>query len=213
MAPSRSAIASGSGWSSCAADARATAAAGTAFSAAESITIGLELCRAVSAVHARRPAASRHQGAERDARRRRSHRADGLRHRQGAGRRARRRIWPARRSIWRPRSWPGRRPRCRATSTASACCSITSSPASYPVRGRTIRDVREAHERGERTALRSRRGPMCAEARARHRARARSSTRATLRECRCVRRATCGRSSGDPAIARLRYGLPRAPPF
>jgi serine/threonine-protein kinase len=42
------------------------------------------------------------------------------------------RLWPARRSIWRPRCWPGSRAPLRATSTRWACCSTISSPAAIP---------------------------------------------------------------------------------
>ncbi len=65
---------------------------------------------------------SRRQGAERDASRRRAHRADGLRQRAGAGRRRGRR-WRARRCTWHPSCSAAVRRRQPATSTASACCS------------------------------------------------------------------------------------------
>ena len=62
---------------------------------------------------------------------------------------------------------------------------------SYPVRGRTVREIREAHEHAERNRWLTGRAARCvAEARARHRACDRSAARATLRECRCVGRAT-----------------------
>ena len=59
---------------------------GRRFTAAEVTRLGVELCRAVVGRARRRPAASRHQGAERHARRRRPPGADGLRHRTRAGR-------------------------------------------------------------------------------------------------------------------------------
>ena len=51
------------------------------FGAEEATLIGLDLCRALSAVHSAGFDSSRREGAERHARRRRADRADGLRHR------------------------------------------------------------------------------------------------------------------------------------
>ena len=51
-------------------------------SAREAALVGIDLCRALAAVHARRAHPSRRQGAERHARRRRPHRPHGLRHRR-----------------------------------------------------------------------------------------------------------------------------------
>ena len=105
------------------------------FSANEAALIGMDLCRALAAVHGTRHAARRRQGAQRDARRRRPHHAHRLRHQQGSEPRsacASRATSPARRSISRPRCSRARRARSPPTSTASACCSSISSPARIP---------------------------------------------------------------------------------
>ena len=98
-------------------------------SAREAAMTGIDLCGALAAVH-RAGLLHRDIKAQNVMRRnRRPHRADGLRRWRDARRRppspAR---WPAHRSIWRPRSSGRRsRPASPATSTASACCCITSS--------------------------------------------------------------------------------------
>ncbi len=62
---------------------------GTAFRHHDVVTIGIELVPGRLRRARRRPAPSRHQGAERRPRRRRPHRPDGFRDRQGAGRQLR----------------------------------------------------------------------------------------------------------------------------
>ena len=59
------------------------------------------------------------------------------------------------RSISRQRCSAVGRPRLAATSTVLACCCITCSPRSYPVRGSDFRALHLAHQRGERTDLRT----------------------------------------------------------
>ena len=80
---------------------------GKRFSDDEVIALGVELCKAAVSRAWRRPPASRHQGAERDGRRRRPGGVDGLRHRPRPGRRTGDR---ARRNapLSRPRSAGGR---------------------------------------------------------------------------------------------------------
>ncbi len=103
-----------------------------------------------------RPRPSRRESAQRDARRGRPHRLDGLRRRRRSGddeqrgRSGRR----ARRSTWRRRSSRARGPRRPRTSTASASCSITSSLQTYPINGKTKGEIHAAHQCGERRRLR-----------------------------------------------------------
>ena len=86
----------------------------------------------------RRPAASRRQGAERDPRRGRAPRADGLRHRPRCSRTTKRcKAVAGRRHAALSRAGSARRRatrRRRATSTASASCCSISSPARIPTR-------------------------------------------------------------------------------
>ena len=89
-------------------------------------------------------------------------------------------------------------PRSGATSTASACCSITSSPGRIPVRAAGLRDLRSAHDRGERIGLGQGATGSPAEARRCHRARDQPAARASPAECRGARR----RSDGAQADVR-----------
>ena len=66
----------------------------------------------------------------------------------------------------------------------------------YPVHARTLRELRRAHERGERTAVQHCAARCAIEVRPRHRACDRPRSRATLRECRCA-----GRGSGSAEAA------------
>ena len=93
------------------------------------------LPRRVGAARAR-PGPPRHQGRQRDARSRRTHRADGLQRGARHRRRRIRRPGRARRSTWRRSCWPATGRRRPATSTRSACCCSSCSPAAIPSRAR-----------------------------------------------------------------------------
>ncbi len=74
--------ASASGWSWCVARRSSSGCRSTVRSSArEAALVGIDLCRALAAIHAAGPDSSRRQGAERHARGRRPHRPDGSRHR------------------------------------------------------------------------------------------------------------------------------------
>ena len=157
--------------------------------------------RAVGAAR-RRASSPRRQGAERDARGRRAHRADGLQRRRGArsagvGPRGCR----ARRSTWRRSCSRDARRRRRRIPTASACCSSISCPAtcrSWVRRWRTCgRRTARASARGCAICVRSCPTPSCRSSsaqrtpdpaaryqRRRTRARARRNARAQRRPCR-----------------------------
>ena len=102
-------------------------------------------------------------------------------------------IWPARLSISRPRCSPGQSPRSGAMSTASVSCSITSSPGRIPSEAHGLRELRRAHERGERIAVQRAR-PDLPEARPRHRARDRARNPSAASR---TRRCAAGGLGGD----------------
>ena len=111
----------------------------------------------------RRADPSRRQGAERHARRRRAHRADGFGHGARDGRRRERpvaAISPARRSTWRRRSSAARRRASARTCTASACCCITSSPAASRCAPPRSRNCRRVTSTGSACALRDARADL-----------------------------------------------------
>ena len=111
----------------------------------------------------RRPAAPRRQGAERDARSQRPHRADGLRHRPAA--RAARRggrspTWPARRSTWRPELFSG-----GAASTQTDVYSVgvllfRLVTGSFPLPARSLAEVRLGHAQNRARRLRDERSDL-----------------------------------------------------
>ena len=95
-----------------------------ALTAGEVADVGAAICAALAAVHKAGLRAPRRQGAERDARRRRPHRPDGLRGRRRAGG-GRRRTLAGTPLYLAPEVLRGSgQPRRRATSTASACCCV-----------------------------------------------------------------------------------------
>jgi hypothetical protein len=100
---------------------------GRVFSGAEAIEIGVELCRAVAAVTARACsiATSRHRTMLAD----NGRPVRWILAPDASSRTIPPLIWPERPSIWRLRFWVGGRPPSRATSTVSASCSTTLSPA------------------------------------------------------------------------------------
>ncbi len=107
----------------------------------------------------RRSAASRHQGAQRHARRRRPRRPDGLRNRAGApdgviSDLAGTPLYVA------PEVLDGKPATARAMSTVSVCCSFMSSAGTYPVQGQTVADIRAAHDAGSASTF-APLGPMC----------------------------------------------------
>ena len=126
-------------------------------SAEEATLVGLAVCRALVAVHARRPSALRRQGAERHPR------AGGriVLMDLGAGRSSERRTrtarrscrWRARRATWRPRSSTGAARCRRATCTASACCCSTWSADAFRSSGETLSEIRKSHLAGQRVRL------------------------------------------------------------
>ena len=66
-----------------------------------------------------------------------------------------RRIWPARRSISHPRCCDGQQATVQSDIYSLGVLLYHLVTGSYPVHARTVREVRRAHERGERTAVRS----------------------------------------------------------
>ena len=144
MAPSKSAAGSGSGWNSSAARrSRQQLQQGTGFERRTHRHRRGALSRGVRCACSG-TAPSRHQGAERHARGRRTHRAHGFRRRQGAGRHSTSDV-AGTPLTWRPKSWPAVRRRCRATSTAWGCCSITLS------RGRILSGAEPSRNSTRRT--------------------------------------------------------------
>ena len=127
------------------------------FSAREAALIGIDLCRALAAIHA---AGLIH----RDVKAQNVMREDGGRivlmdlgtgrEIDRAGRHGDCRIWPARRCISRRRSSTARRRAREPISTASACCSITSSPAAFPVHATNLDELHDGHGDGAGVRLR-----------------------------------------------------------
>ena len=125
------------------------------FSAREAALIGIDLCRALAAIHA---AGLIH----RDVKAQNVMREDGGRivlMDLGTGREIDRQAgsrpigWRARRCTWRPRSSRGAPASGRRTSTASACCSTTSSRVRFRSAERSG-ELREGHKAGRRSAPR-----------------------------------------------------------